>query len=443
MKKPQGPPTQGEIWQKVGADPTVLNEILSKVSEPTAGGEYLHWDQLRYLDPPEGLSHHVWWFGLKLHRIGQAKQIPLLDIAEHPFAFTLADPLPECLHHIDSHASGIVQMPEPVVNPDTRRSYIVRSLIEEAITSSQLEGASTTREVAKKMIREARPPRDRSEQMIMNNFHTMQRISRVKEESLSRDLVFEIHRMVTEKTLDDPSGAGRFRRSEEDIVVGDDTGEIFHSPPPAEQLEPRMQTMCDFANGAAPQGFIHPLIRSIVLHFWLAYDHPFIDGNGRTARALFYWSMLRYGYWLFEYISISRIILKGPVQYGLAFLYTETDENDLTYFLLYHADVIRRAIDELYQYIERRSQQLRKAEAEVRGLTILNHRQRELISHALHHPGQQYYVESHRTSHDVVYETARSDLMDLVDRGLLRKRKIGKVWNFTPVEDLESRLRRS
>ena len=61
-------------------------------------------------------------------------------------------------------------------------------------------------------------------------------------------------------------------------------------------------------------GFIHPMIRSIILHFWLAYDHPFVDGNGRTARALFYWSMLRHGYWLFEFISISQIILKGPDQ---------------------------------------------------------------------------------------------------------------------------------
>src|SRR5205814_10028127 len=56
----------------------------------------------------------------------------------------------------------------------------------------------------------------------------------------------------------------------------------------------------------------HPMVRSMILHFWLAYDHPFVDGNGRTARALFYWSMLRNGYWMFEYITISKIILSGP-----------------------------------------------------------------------------------------------------------------------------------
>ena len=95
----------------------------------------------------------------------------------------------------------------------------------------------------------------------------------------------------------------------------------------------RMGLMCDFANSKTPEGFVHPVLRSIILHFWLAYDHPFVDGNGRVARALFYWSMLRHGYWLFEFVSISQIILKAPVKYGRAFLYTETDDNDLTYFI--------------------------------------------------------------------------------------------------------------
>ena len=87
----------------------------------------------------------------------------------------------------------------------------------------------------------------------------------------------------------------------------------------------------------------HHHIRAIILHFWLAYGHPFVDGNGRTARALFYWAMLHEGYWLFEFISISNILRKAPAQYGLSFLYSETDDNDLTYFIVAQTKVIRRA----------------------------------------------------------------------------------------------------
>ncbi len=276
--------------------------------------------------------------------------------------------------------------------------------------------------------------------MILNNFLTMSRLGELKNKPLTKDLVFEIHRLITEDTLDDPTAAGRFRRDKEKVVVNDLYGEVYHDPPPAAQLGDRMKAMCDFANEKAPSGFVHPVLRSIILHFWLAYDHPFADGNGRTARALFYWSMLRHNYWLCEYISISPIILKAPGRYQLAFLFTETDENDLTYFILYHLDVMQRAIRQLHDYIKRKSEQVRKLDSELRGVVVLNHRQRALIGHALRHSSQVYTIQSHRLSHNVVYETARKDLTDLVKRGLLTAWKAGRTWCFTPVSDLEMRL---
>lgn len=352
----------------------------------------------------------------------------------------LVDPIAEYLHYIDLRAGGLIQMPEQITNPETRDQYYVGSLIEEAITSSQLEGAVTTRRVAKEMIRAGRAPRDRSEQMILNNFKTMQQISKVKGKSLTKALVFELHRFVTEKTLDDPSAAGQFRLPHEKRVVGEDYGQVFHDPPDEKELDHRMEAMCAFANHKTPKGFMHPVIRAITLHFWLAYDHPFVDGNGRTARALFYWSMLNSGFWLCEYISISHIILKAPVQYARAFLHTETDDNDLTYFVLYHLDVIRRAIEELHDYIQRKTEQIRKLERELRTILVLNHRQRALISHALRHPDQRYTIKWHRVNQNIVYQTARTDLLNLRDRGFFESKKIGKSWVFTPVPNLDEKL---
>ncbi len=333
-------------------------------------------------------------------------------------------------------------MPDQITNPEVKDQYYVSSLIQEAITSSQLEGAATTRSVAKEMIRTGRPPRDKSEQMILNNFLTMRRISDLKGKALSIDLILEIHRIITEKTLEHDSAAGRFRLPNERIAVVDMYGEVFHDPPPAAQLADRMQLMCDFANGKMPEEFVHPVIRSIILHFWLAYDHPFVDGNGRVARALFYWSMLRHGYWLFEFVSISQIILKVPAKYGRAFLYTETDDNDLTYFILQQLNVIGRAIKELHAYIERKTSVLQAIESRLRGITMLNHRQQALISHALRHPHQRYTISSHQMSHNVVYQTARTDLLDLEHHGLLIGRKVGRIWYFTASPDIEEKLSR-
>ncbi len=420
--------------------PERLMELVSLVRTARTQRHYLHWDRLRHRAPPEGISHREWWLALKLSRIDALKPIGLRDCEGVPFQFAVPELVMEELHQIDLGAGGLVSLPEPITNPQTRDRYLVSSLIEEAITSSQLEGAVTTRVVAKEMIRTGRKPRDTSERMILNNYLTMQRIRKLKEEALSPALVFEIHRLVTEKTLDDPTAAGRFRRKDEKRIVGDDFGQVVHDPPPADQLEQRMSAMCDFANAAAPDYFVHPAVRAILLHFWLAYDHPFVDGNGRTARALFYWAMLHSGYWMFEFVSISNIIRKAPVKYSRSFLYTETDDNDLTYFLIEQTKVIRRAIRELHAYIDRKTAEVREVESHMRALELFNHRQVELIRHALKHPGQRYTIASHQHSHNVVYQTARTDLLGLHERGLLEKKLRGNQIVFSVPSDLSSLL---
>lgn len=357
----------------------------------------------------------------------------------------MPDEVAEQLHEIDMGAGGKIGMPDAIPNTQLRDQYIVSSLIHEAITSSQLEGAVTTRRVAKEMLRSGRPPRDRSEKMILNNFRTMNRIVQLTKEKLSPQLIYEIHELVTRGTLDTPDAAGRLRRDDEKVrVEDDDSGEVLHTPPGAAELQNRIEALCDFANGVKPNFFIHPLVRSILLHFWIGYDHPFVDGNGRTARALFYWSMLHHGYWLFEFISISDILHRAPAKYYRAFLYSESDENDATYFLLHQAEVIRRAILSLHAYIDRKSRELVDSERLLRGWEHLNHRQLSLITHALRHPDFLYTVEGHRLSHSTVYETARRDLLGLarVDLLDLRRKGPGRTKFYGAPVDLRERIQR-
>lgn len=442
MRMPKTPPDIGDIWQRIITDNADRYEQLMRIQSTfLQSSKYLHWDKLRHLAPPDSVSHEEWWLLLKFRRRNTCKKVPFTDKKDQPFIMlTETEPIPERLHQIDLGAGGSIQMPDQITNPDTKDQYFVSSLIQEAITSSQLEGAATTRLDAKEMIKSGRKPVDRSEQMILNNYQTMQRINQLKDSDLSPELVFEIHRRVTHDTLDDPTAAGRFRTSDEPVSVVDQYNEVMHTPPSAQQLDKRLKLLCEFANGQLKTGYIHPVIRSIILHFMLAYDHPFVDGNGRTARALFYWSMLRNKYWLFEFVSISQIILNAPAKYERAFLYTETDENDLTYFILYHLDVIHKAVKKLHEYIQRKTQCLQLLERDLKGLAGLNHRQRMLISHALRHPNQKYTFRSHQTSHNIVYQTSRLDLMDLEDKGLLKSRKVGRTWYFIPAEKLEEKL---
>jgi Fic family protein len=441
MGIPQKPPKFEKLIAGL-QDPAKLGKIMSLSHMERTSRHYMPWDKLRRYPPPEGHTREEWWLALKMSRLGLLKPIPLKDKEGETFQFCVPELVLEELHKIDVGAGGSIGVPEQITNPQTRDHYLIRSLMEEAITSSQLEGAATTREVAREMIRTGRPPRDTSEQMILNNYVTMQRITALKKEPLSPQMVFEIHRLVTKKTLEDPTAAGRFRRADERRVVGDACGGVCHEPPLAAELESRLAAMCDFGNGITPDFFVHPAIRAIILHFWLAYDHPFVDGNGRTARALFYWAMLRNGYWLFEFISISNILRKAPVKYARSFLYTETDDNDLTHFIVAQTKVIRRAINELHAYIDRKTTELRELESRLRVLDLFNHRQVELIRHALRHPGQHYTFASHQKCNNVVYQTARTDLLDLKRRGVMDQKKRGKRMVFVAPPDLAERLRK-
>jgi Fic family protein len=446
MKIPSIPPDWREILEDYfDGNPASVRDVLMN-TEVTHKGEYIHWDKLRRLKAPDGYSHEKWWLALKSARQKQAKFLgSLLSTKGEPFIFSLPDPIPENLHHIDQDAGGRIEMPEEgLTNPQTRNRYLLHSLTEEAITSSQLEGATTTRKDAKEMLRESRAPRDKSEQMILNNYRTMQFIREIKDQPLTPELVFEIHRTVTENTMKNLDDAGRFRASDNVRVYENLSNEVLHTPPLCSELPKRMEAMCEFANGQTPDFFIHPVVRAIILHFWLAYDHPFADGNGRTARALFYWSMLKQKYWLVEYISISSIIKKAPSKYGRAFLHTETDENDLTYFIIYHLDIIQKAIKELHKYITEKTKSVRLTESILRQSAIkLNHRQISLLSHALRNPGADYTIKAYQNTHDVVYETARADLQYLAGKGFLIKRQAGRSFSYFPADQIDKKLKAS
>lgn len=442
MRLPQSPPPIQQLLEDSDPAELVPRIVAAGVNSSTVDGEYLHWDQLRHRTPPEGLNVRSWWLGLKLARGALARTVPLRATDGRSFQYMLPDEILELLHWIDQHAAGEIVVSETIRDEGDRRRYLVNSLFEEAITSSQLEGASSTRQVAKEMLRTGRAPRDRSERMILNNYRAMSMLRSMVERPLAIDDVLAIHRVVTEDTLDDSSASGRVQTpADTRVVVQAGDGTVVHTPPRADELPERLEAMCAFANGASEGPFLHPVIRAILLHLWLAYDHPFEDGNGRTARALFYRAMLSEGYWLFEYVTISRLLLRAPAQYSNAFLYTETDDWDATYFLLHQLRVIKRAIEDLLEYITRKMADLRRTTRLLRR-TDLNHRQIALLTHALRHPDAQYTALSHATSHRVVRQSARTDLRGLEARGLLTSRRVGRKDFYFPAQDLGERLQR-
>jgi Fic family protein len=414
---------------------------LFDASATMPDGRYLHWDELRHRPPPSGLSVEEWWATMRFARSRLSR--PLESLARcYGQRFTVANlaTIQRSLHEFDRANVG-EKILSALGNPDARVEYQVRQLIEEAISSSEIEGARpTTRELARQMLRENRAPTTRDERMIVNNLRAMQRLRELHLEGTALDLphLLELHRILGEEALEVDGAAGELRGSEHDVVVSDTDGNVWHRPPDAQGIEGRVRQLLHFANGQdeSTSEFIHPIVRAIVAHFWLGYEHPFRDGNGRMARALYYWCMLRHGYEVAEFLSISGPIDRSPKPYYLAFAHTETDAGDLTYFVLHQLEVMHASLADLLEHLTRRAERLHALSALVASFDSLNHRQRSLLEHAIRHPAQGHSIEGHATSYRVHYLTARSDLADLEQRGLLKSRRVQKIKRYYPSDAL-------
>lgn len=303
---------------------------------------------------------------------------------------------------------------------------------EESISSSQLEGAATTTSVAKEMLQTARKPRDEGERMILGNYRMMSAVWEHRDELLTPDLIRQFHRIGVEGIDDEKYFPGMFRENN-NVSVVDPFGEVIHQPPSFDVLPQKIEELCQWANVRheedASLNYLHPLVKAGVLHFLIGYYHPFNDGNGRTARAVFYWYMLKCGYAAFRYISISRLLKKSPTAYAKAYLFTETDGFDLTYFVSYQCEIVSRAVKDFHAHIVDSVYQQRTLFETMWNSGLmkkLNQRQQILATIAIRNQGKVFSVKEVMENLSVSNNTARSDLRHLAALGLVRPLVEGK-----------------
>jgi Fic family protein len=326
-----------------------LTGLMEKYQSTDIRGRYLHWNDFKWR-VEKGDNEVAAWIATKIARRSIAKELPLLKAeGDRYFSFCVPESLSMKLDAIDKKTDPRSKIDRGNFGSSAEEdSYLVKNLmLEEAITSAQLEGASTTRKVAKEMLEKNLTPQDKSQQTILNNYLLMKKAVEYKNEDLSIESILELHQIATYKAIDNLAASGEFR-IDDNIIVSDLYNDNIFQPPEWESIPSRLNNICDFANtdfiSLDANSFIHPIVKAIILHFAIGYIHPFGDGNGRTARAIFYWSMLRSGYWLFEYVSISKLIQESRSAYDRAFTYTETDDFDLTYFIYNQVDTIEKGL---------------------------------------------------------------------------------------------------
>lgn len=406
-------------------------DLLKKPNNP----EYLHWESLERKSwlPKDKKG---FWFLVKMmreYRKSNTVITPFNDKGYNQFSWVNLPRFQNFLHEFDLSINNDIAVTK-IINDQEKKFIIRKSMIEEAIASSQIEGAHTSRKVAKEMIKSGREPRNNHEQMIYNNYKAMEEISKFKDENLSIDLILELHKILTknDKKLE-KNEIGQFRKEEVCITDGE---YCYHEAPNAEFVQEELTKLIEFANktfDANNMYFIHPIIKAIIIHFWIAYLHPFVDGNGRLARCLFYWYMLKNKYKIISYLPISRIIKKAPKQYGMSFVYSEQDGYDLTYFIDYNIRVIQRARKELEEYFIKQIQE-EDGELEMGKKFDLNHRQIK----ALRTLKENKYInlKGYLNLLGVSKPTGIHDLKELKEKGLVTSKKIGREVRYYKTEKI-------
>lgn len=400
--------------------------------------DYYSWSKLKYQILPKELeSHEELRYVIKFFRFGQ----PIPIKTEDWKVFTLGKPhfLEEFLHNIDYWLWWDFFGKE--ISESEKKTFLQNWIAEEAISSSQLEWAMTSSKEAKKIIAEKRKPMNVSERMIVNNYRAMLYIKEeVKDKELSKENLLELQKIITEGTLDDKKDEWRYRQDSDEVVVADKiTGAIYYIAPKETFFKEQLEILLDYANDKDWK-FTHPFVKSVILHFWIAYLHPFCDWNGRTARAIFYWYLLKKWYWGFNYVPISKVIKDSKKQYGESFLNAEQDGLDLTYFLVYISKKTKQAFEEFREYIWKQ----RKKQKDWLRLfmwTGLNDRQIRLLDYLINHKEWYTNMTIHRNYYGISPNTAIADLEKLRELWFLMANKEGKYKNYYPVNDFDSKIK--
>ncbi|MGY4490278.1 Fic family protein [Pseudomonas sp. TE3610] len=409
-------------------------------------GRYLHFDDLRHRWPAN-LVPILCWSMVKSARISAQLPVMPLDQPARWSSWCSTPMIQSAVTLVDRQASAAaLEYMTSNLGEKEHFRYLLNDLIEdEAISSSQLEGAATTTLVAKDLLKRQRVPRTPDERMILGNYRMMRFAWEQRHVPLSVGLIEQMHEVGVSGIDDDKYAPGHLRNHDQ-VVVQDGDGNVVHTPPPAQGLEQRLQRLADWINAApadleAPD-YLHPLIRAIALHFAVGFEHPFRDGNGRVARALFYWFMFKNDYSAFRYIAISVLLKNAPVKYGRSYLCTETDDLDLTYFIDYQCAVIKRAVSGFAEVYARSLADAQSFEQWLRGSEVFRHlseHQRAILQVARVGKGSEFTAVTVKENLGCSYNTASAALNGLVDLDLFIKTKRGREWIFTMAEQMDIR----
>lgn len=389
-----------------------LQELILQLNN-----SYADWNKVQHMHlSMNGITQGQVWEKIKQSRNqGFTRQIVL---GEYTFSWSVSNAMEEWLHEMDIIAGAT----DKLVNRQKKQHpYFVNALIEESLGSAQLAGLVTSKKAARELLLKKKIPANTHEQAIQNIYTALKTIHVIKHEKLDRASFLQLHAIVI-KNMATYKATGRFRTNNKYDTAFINT-EAAYKAPESKSLDNLMQEVYDFFNEDKKPFFIHPIIKAAIIQYLVTFIRPFKDGNGRMARMLAYWYLLRKNYEMMQYVSTSAIIYKFKLPYPKSFVQVQRDK-DVGYFIHLQLQALRMAVKSVQEQIKK-TQPLKLANA-FSAVKDINERQAAVLQWLLDDAEKVITIRELRSAFGVSKETARTDLTILAEKNWLQYFNLNK-----------------
>lgn len=271
--------------------------------------------------------------------------------------------------------------------------------------------------------------RDRDIQEVINYRNVLKFIDQIstqigpgKPYILTIETILETHKITTEKILP-PDVIGKFRIRQV-VVKNSKTGQISYTPPPAAEVPYLVEDLVNWINDDQTKE-IHPVLKAGIIHYELSRIHPFVDGNGRVARALATLIMFLDGYDIRKFFSLEEYFDSNPLDYYLTLqavsnqLVLDTHERDLTPWLEYFLSGVAIELNQIKTRVQRISSDARVKD-KLGEQVELNERQMMIMEYLHRHQSMQN-KDFRKIFPDYSDDTVLRELRFLNKKGLIKK----------------------
>ncbi len=332
--------------------------------------------------------------------------------------YTITNSILKNIGRIDAAREVIINAPlVPVWEAKFRKEALERSIHH----GTHLEGNPLSEEQVKEVLSgEEVIARYRDIQEILNYRNVLKFIDEVS--LLTIEAVLEIHRLVVEKIQpQDVMGIFRIRQV---VIRNSLTGQISYTPPPAAEVPFLIEDLVDWINSDEAKA-IHPVIRAGIVHYELSRIHPFVDGNGRVARAVTTLVMFLDGYDIRKFFSFEEYFDQNPMNYYLTLqavsnqLVLDTHERDLTPWMEYFVEGVAIELNRVKEQVQRISVDA-AVKDKLGGQVMLNERQMAIMEY-LHKHKEMRNKDFRKIFPDFSDDTVLREMKFLKQKSLIKK----------------------